>query len=356
MLWGDNATASSLWANWSLGLIGLTILYYDYLITLPEEVLYIWHEGPRISSSFCLFIVVRYLALAMHIPSAYALLGTGLSNSTYVAFQKTVHFYASAALQVVVGIVFVLRIHALYRSRAVLASILLLGAGVVTVAVWASVSPHSGKVELMHANYLPGCNPLTTEYQGQRFAITWSGVVVFDVVVFILTILKTLKTHGWGRSTLWYTFFWDGALYFAVLFVVNSGNIMTFLFAPPVLKGANAITTTVLSSTLASRLLISIRKASSQLNDIHTHDNSEETGVELSIVVTPSMMEGRKSPSVAEGRKRPWRNDESARARDSKMDEEGKASLATETATTKIASVRDLGSRCMLKMEYTDDT
>ncbi|KAF5336749.1 hypothetical protein D9758_016266 [Tetrapyrgos nigripes] len=47
-------------------LLGITILYWDHIITFGDEVSYIWTR-PKILSSYC-FLIIRYLALVGTIP------------------------------------------------------------------------------------------------------------------------------------------------------------------------------------------------------------------------------------------------------------------------------------------------
>jgi hypothetical protein len=48
-------------------MIEAVLLYYDYLLTLPDEVDRLWHTGPQSWASI-VFFLNRYLALVGHIP------------------------------------------------------------------------------------------------------------------------------------------------------------------------------------------------------------------------------------------------------------------------------------------------
>lgn len=53
---------------------------------------------------------------------------------------------------------------------------------------------------------------LTRSVQG--FGISWSGVLLFDLLVFLLTARVGLREFRHTSSKLWQTIFYNGALYF----------------------------------------------------------------------------------------------------------------------------------------------
>ena len=52
-------------------MIKVVLLYYDYLLTLPDEVDRLWHAGPRSWASI-VFFINRYLALVGHVPFVWS--------------------------------------------------------------------------------------------------------------------------------------------------------------------------------------------------------------------------------------------------------------------------------------------
>ncbi|KAI0259169.1 hypothetical protein BC834DRAFT_974493 [Gloeopeniophorella convolvens] len=108
------------------------------------------------------------------------------------------------------------------------------------------------------------------DVSGQRIALAWGIVLVLDFAVFVLTLYKALRV-GWRQPmTIIYVLLRDGSLYFATMFLANLFNILTCLFAPPVLKGVSSVLTSVLCSTLVSRMMINLRQRISSERDLPT--------------------------------------------------------------------------------------
>jgi hypothetical protein len=99
------------------------------------------------------------------------------------------------------------------------------------------------------------------------------GVLVFDSVIFSLTLNKAFKM---GRGIrLLDVIVRDGTMYFSALFIVNLANILILLFAPPLLKSSTTSMTNVLSITLVSRLMLNLRAQSSAQVELPSSIESE---------------------------------------------------------------------------------
>ncbi|TFK41744.1 hypothetical protein BDQ12DRAFT_394661 [Crucibulum laeve] len=89
--------------------------------------------------------------------------------------------------------------------------------------------------------------------------------VLFDVVVFIITVIRTFSLcTTLPRKNLSWTMLRDGALYFCVIL---SGNIIWMAFAMrvrPTLKQINGQSSMILTSIMINRLTLSLRKAGRQ--------------------------------------------------------------------------------------------
>ncbi|KAI0065299.1 hypothetical protein BV25DRAFT_1913898 [Artomyces pyxidatus] len=156
-----------------------------------------------------------------------------------------------------------MRVYALYdRNRYVLVFLILVAAMGVAVACWVVVTKGVDATEVI-TTAVPGCNQLLDNEGGQRLALAWSGVLVFDTSVFVLTLSKAFRLGLGSGGKLLKVLVRDGALYFTVLFLANLGNILMLLHAPPVLKDSSTTLTNVLSSTLVSRVMLNLRSTSS---------------------------------------------------------------------------------------------
>ncbi|KAK7683052.1 hypothetical protein QCA50_013724 [Cerrena zonata] len=81
--------------------------------------------------------------------------------------------------------------------------------------------------------------------------------MLFDTVVFILTLYKRLQVGKTPWNSLFYLMIRDGTMYFGFLVVLYSMDIVNFLVFGDVVQLATL--TNVVASTLISRLMLNIR-------------------------------------------------------------------------------------------------
>ncbi|KAI6011351.1 hypothetical protein EDC04DRAFT_776187 [Pisolithus marmoratus] len=165
-------------------------------------------------------------------------------------------------VQIIGGIVMIIRVYALYKkSRRVLlflVSVILAGVG---VGFWAVLSPLPVTARLVPTPPLRiGCNIPITYEEAERLAITWSGQLAFDAIVFVLTSWRTLHGRKPGNRTLLDTFIRDGVLYFGLMTGANAANITAFLVCnTSATKPLVSEFTNLISSTMVSRLMLNLR-------------------------------------------------------------------------------------------------
>ncbi|KAI0271167.1 hypothetical protein BGY98DRAFT_204449 [Russula aff. rugulosa BPL654] len=95
-------------------------------------------------------------------------------------------------------------------------------------------------------------------HRGRSTAVAWAGALAFDTVIFFLTLYKAFKI---GRGVkLLHVIVRDGTMYFSALSLMNLGNIMNLLFAPPLLKTSITSYANVLATILVNRLVLNLRE------------------------------------------------------------------------------------------------
>ncbi|KAI0264597.1 hypothetical protein BC834DRAFT_970555 [Gloeopeniophorella convolvens] len=303
-------TGVGLLVGFILSLVPVVILYYDYLISLSDEVEYFWLwrrnefdrgvstqplPGPhhrrvrrlprlRLDWISCLCLVNRYISVIGYIPvmKSYLVMG-GLAVFELI-------------LQILVGVLCVVRTYSLYdeghhatvglakkpwseRMRHIIdfrrpvsgrriVLVLLCSIGSISVLggfVLMIVGKGLPEVQVVSPTF-PGCNDLLSRQGARRVALAWSGALVLDTTVFFLTVFRAIQSRrdaGPGASIREMAFLQvivrNGTLYFAALFLVNLANILTLLLAPPLLKESVTTMTNVLSTTLISRVVLHTR-------------------------------------------------------------------------------------------------
>ncbi|KAH9955844.1 hypothetical protein BC827DRAFT_826161 [Russula dissimulans] len=179
-----------------------------------------------------------------------------------------------------------IRVYALYgRSQRMLAFLSFAGLMSFVAATGAILAGrHAGGEIIPVLSSFVGCSQYTPPVGGRYGAIAWTGVTVFDSIVFTLTLYKAF-TIGRGIRLL-DVIVRDGTIYFSVLFIMNLANILSLRYSPPLLKTATPTLTNVfvsiqplmifasvsiliiasrLSITLVSRLVLNLREQSAVL-------------------------------------------------------------------------------------------
>ncbi|KZP23494.1 hypothetical protein FIBSPDRAFT_952015 [Athelia psychrophila] len=230
--------------NYFTGLISFAVLYYDYVLTFGDEVERFWNRNNFTWASL-FFFMNRYLVVLGNIP---------------VMFQS---FWARRDLSdknlIIVGILLIARVYAMYgRSRWIVILFLIIAVITITLGCWSVLTiPDPRTVDSMV--FYDGCHGALDQKQGARLALAWIGQLCFDALVFVLTLYKSFVIRRSKNKTLVGTLLRDGTLYFAVMTAVNLGNILTFVTAPPLTKGAASIFTNTISATMMSRLMLNLR-------------------------------------------------------------------------------------------------
>ncbi|KAJ8462342.1 hypothetical protein ONZ51_g10958 [Trametes cubensis] len=247
----------------SLTLSAFTILYYDYAMTVLSEIQYYW-SPPKLSTSFVLFAVNRYIGLLGPIPVFFEYFFL-----TTESYSLALYHQAFAMMsQGIVAILLILRTYALYecnkRILALLVGMHFGGSIHCLSAVLTSKSPLTTDIQLDF--HYPRCNLSLTDDQGVHLALAWSAMLWFDTIIFLLTFFKAIQMRREMSGGLLEILFRDGTIYYGILVAVNMVNIITFLKTPPdtPMKGMATTMTNVLSVTLTSRLMLNLRDPSLQ--------------------------------------------------------------------------------------------
>ncbi|KAA1473152.1 hypothetical protein DENSPDRAFT_881815 [Dentipellis sp. KUC8613] len=260
-------------ANYAVTLLSLVILYYDFVLTLAQEIELYWPSQHPLGWASSIFLVNRYLTVLGHFPIVAELFLTykqagavDLWNSSFASAGQTCiaiqgyHNYYIVILQLLVAALCFLRIYALYdRNVGVIWFFASLGIGAFALGTWSNLaagkkSSASGLPHILPIDII-GCHSLTPREVGKQLAIAWTGVLVIDCSVFFMTLYRASRIQMQGR--LLHILVRDGAI---ALFLTNLSNVLLFLLGPPASKGTLAIFTNVLSATLINRLMLNLRK------------------------------------------------------------------------------------------------
>ncbi|KAI0271091.1 hypothetical protein BGY98DRAFT_215276 [Russula aff. rugulosa BPL654] len=226
---GPNA-AYYLWFGAFCDIPALVIVYYDYFLTLPREIQFLWppHNKQGWFTLACLFN--RYIPMIGVMPVAISYF-----IPVNPSVCKGLHVYREwfmVTIQTHAGILCLLRVYALYgRSRRILVLLIFFAMGsFVTAVVSLFFDRKAGGETIPVISPFGGCAQYTPDIGGRFTAIAWVGAFVGDTAIFFLTLYKSFMI---GRGVkLLDMIVRDGTMYFSLLSLMNLGNIMTLLFAP----------------------------------------------------------------------------------------------------------------------------
>ncbi|KAI0358794.1 hypothetical protein OH77DRAFT_1105488 [Trametes cingulata] len=249
--------ADHLMAAKMYSLASCVMLFYDIMITFGDEVENIWKQ--RFTGATVLWFLNRYVSPLGYIVIIVSFHDPSWSKSTcqrYVLYPEALKIVTAAAI----GLIFILRLYSIYSKR----SIILYGFGALLIAelavkIWAFTD---GTMLQLPPGFV-GCILTGRSSPGDRLIYTWVAELVFDSLVFIATLYRTLELYRRtviGETQSLITIIMrDGIMYFAAIFVSNLVTVLIFVFATPDLKVINASFSTLITSLMVSRLMLNLR-------------------------------------------------------------------------------------------------
>ncbi|KAG2129331.1 hypothetical protein BD769DRAFT_678686 [Suillus cothurnatus] len=233
-----------------------SILMYDHMATLPEEIAFIWRRPKALSA--ILFLFNRYLALLSNV-SNLVVRFIPLSNKLFEirAIQATGPYFPSSPF------IMTIRTYALYGGSKRLLTCMTIIMIALAIAVSVGSLGHFSGLLLPGA----GCYETYTAATSARLGLAWVAEMVFELLIFILIVYRICKTRGLLRLSLVTrrniidVIFHDGAMYIGAMTLVNLPNILTYYFGSDAIRGSLATLTSCLSVTLISRLMLNLHKS-----------------------------------------------------------------------------------------------
>ncbi|KAJ7209022.1 hypothetical protein B0H12DRAFT_1330135 [Mycena haematopus] len=243
-------------------IVPFTILVYEYLLTLQREVAHFW--GSRLTWGSFFFYVNRYSPLFGNVPILVQYYSTTtnpdkLPLSVYALCRalRAYHQYFALLSQVLVAVMLIMRTFALYgRSKKILAFTILVTLGAFVFAAWILFTGNDSDTLSAQIDAF-GCPIGTSHSKSLRLGAAWSGMLVFDITIFGLTLFKALRLNV-RRGDLVTILLRDGSVYFALMVISNAYNIATYTMGNPFTRGSATTVTNIVSSIMISRLHFNI--------------------------------------------------------------------------------------------------
>ncbi|TFK47504.1 hypothetical protein OE88DRAFT_1665666 [Heliocybe sulcata] len=247
-----------------LHLMSITILYYDHLVTLASEIRHIWAHVRTFGS--IIFILNRYIAFGGNVAvTLYSFKTLSGESCKREARFRQILLVVNVILS---GVILTTRTYALWnRSKRVLTIMLGSAAILVAVACWAMLGGMTSS-----ASNETGCHISVSRSAGIYEATAWEAGFIYDVLIFVLTVLRTYRTpnvrlgksNAGGSVNLIYLLLRDGAVYFAIMAFANLSNMLTYYLADDSLRGVLSTFASSISVVMVSRLMLNLYEAAEE--------------------------------------------------------------------------------------------
>ncbi|KAJ6560095.1 hypothetical protein B0H19DRAFT_1146477 [Mycena capillaripes] len=265
-------------------LAGLTWILHDYVVTLEDEIRYIWPQ--RRSFSKFMFFWIRYYSIALllfDVIQIHVFARPGITSKNLCVAMDTIIRVVGAVSLWSVEIVMQLRVYALYDcSKRIAAVNLVFFLASIAGFMWILIFNHSRRSTVIASVIdlpLPGCPSV---HSGIEWA-QWIPPSIFEGMLFALALFKTCESTWRSlrkdtkmplhslllRDSVSYFFGIACLLLFNNLMVVNVTHIPWFSYGP--FHAAVGIMTT--------RMLINLRKFTSvDMQDLGSTFGADQEG------------------------------------------------------------------------------
>lgn len=244
----------------------MTIMLFDIILTLEQEVTRVWNTKRSLGKY--LFLANRYIPPILFSFDLYY----QLTPNPSVAFCKHAFFPPSVLGILSLGTVefiLVLRTHALYRNNFLLAILTFLCIAAVATMITTTAYMLRNLIRFIPTSTLPtlvGCVPECTAPLCRRLLTAfWIPFFVCETLIFVLTAWKLHRSIGdigfdtKYRSKLAVIIFRDGFIFYILIMGISIANLLIWILAPVSLAYVATSLMRSLQVTVGSRLLLNIR-------------------------------------------------------------------------------------------------
>lgn len=248
---------------------GMTVMMYDYFLTLGEEVKFLWSGPKRFSLAKLMFIWNRYITVPWIIISNYhlAALRPPISNT----FCKVVipGIAIVQGISIVIGIqLLALRVLALYKNDPKVRMGLYIWLGICNAATFTLAGVSMGRFIpfLMYLPLTSTCYTITDPLVPFVYIpplLAEGGILVMQ----ILNHIQRRKADTSFKSPLLSTLYRDGYLYFGCIMSLRLVAVFLYEFGPGSLWFIANQMDFALSTTLISRFFLQLRSAMDTVRD-----------------------------------------------------------------------------------------
>ncbi|KAL1718358.1 hypothetical protein EV715DRAFT_291412 [Schizophyllum commune] len=290
-----NLFGQARFVNGAMHIIAASILIHDHIDTLPSEIEYFWRR-PKHRASY-VFFLFRYLSLMLDV----TLVPLALWDAPYEV-RECVHgwlfeYLAMTIIVIVVSVLMSLRVYAIFgRDRRILWGLVVYVAAGLGYSLWIAYSSVivANEAGAHWISEIPPCPLPVPQIITRRIAVLWIIVMGYDLIVFSLTMCKTIGALRKPCMPLTHLLLRDGALYFGTASIFNFANVLFFFKLGPYFATAVVNIGVSVSAALASRMMLHLHEetyAHSGYGEVHLTSMNTDSSSRAQIVGLSSATE-----------------------------------------------------------------
>ncbi|KZS98875.1 hypothetical protein SISNIDRAFT_545737 [Sistotremastrum niveocremeum HHB9708] len=229
-----------------------TVLMWDHIITLDQEVTRIWKQpwnGGKL-----LFLLNRYLSPTQYLLQLFALDLPAFSGPRCPKVYR-LSFATAVYATAIAEFILILRTYALYNSsKRVLVFLLLMFGAHIMVMIMAVI--HASPYPLPQG--ITGC---TLTGKGLLYVFFWVTPWIADSIILVLTLWKIgeLRRHSPIKLPLIHVLARDGILWYGVIVAIDTINVLIYLLCPSGVKPMGGAFCETCMTIMISRLQLNLR-------------------------------------------------------------------------------------------------
>ncbi|KAJ7582085.1 hypothetical protein C8J56DRAFT_243941 [Mycena floridula] len=253
---------------------GITIVIFDWLLTFHKEHELIW--GAPWNLGKFLYILTRYSAFFDTTLSQYHELKPHLSARTCSVLHTLTGWLELFGI-VVAEVILSVRVWALWERRRVMA---------ITMSIFALVCIAASAISFLIFHRNQTFTALDTVAPGYRLSGCYATggnnflymdfvmLMVYETALVVLTFIKGIQHFRQGTSSLSYTFFRDGLMYYIILLAVSVVNVVILFVEQRQFSNLLTSFQRVIHSVFSARIILNLREKNRQSGVVSTEDDA----------------------------------------------------------------------------------
>lgn len=239
--------------------VGFSMLIYDHLITVDNEVELIWKK-PK-SAVSVIFLTNRYIVPCILAVEMYDKLPPVEHAAIFCRAWILLRAYLTIFCYVSIHAVVAIRVNAIHNSRPLVRKLLWLGGTCYALSTFAFMTAAYWGI-VAHLNTKGACISEIPSY----LWIVWMPTLVFETTLFFLTVRFVISrfSRNTDCGSVYVTLFLDGAIYFIIAAACAMFSLVIWAKSPAILVAIARPFSLCLVTISGSRLVLNLRQRVSE--------------------------------------------------------------------------------------------